>query len=445
MAEVPYDQNIERGLMGLLLRRPQLVGDVIGELTPEDFYEPMLGRWYSELVGLWEEGDPKLRDPVLLPRWIAQKLDSDVDYVKEDWGRLLGHQGAADPLAAASILSDLGRRRRLQAAAGAAVERASDPRMSVEAVADELTNDVARLDRTVDRSDLLTGFDLMDDADVDPMEWVVPGFIGRQDRLVCVAPGGAGKSTLLRYFAVSALAGRNPLTGQHFPDCAPRVLIIDLENPGRVIRDGFRRMMRHAAIGVPDVPERIQVRSYPRQIDLRSRTDRAMMEGWIEDAQPDLVCMGPAYKAIHAPRQGENEQNAATALLGVMDDLRARYDFALILEHHGGKADRGAPIGTSVWEWWPEYGRGLDPLDKFGEPAKDVRFTMSLKVRAWRGDRYPIPWPDAFVRSSSSPWPFEAFWPNGHPPRFVIGQEMPSLTASDPGPSEPPPDDYEEF
>lgn len=431
--------------MGLLLRTPRLIGDVVGEVAPEDFYEPLLARWYGLMLELWEEGSPVLNDPVILPRWLIQRSDEPDDFVVDDWAALLDSDGASDPVAAASIVSDLGRRRRLQGLASAAVDKAADQRLDLQDVADELCDAMGQLDRAVDRSELITGHDLVSDDLDDPVEWIVPGFIGRQDRMILVAPGGSGKSYLIRYFAVSTLIGRNPLTGQEFETYRPRVLIIDLENPRRVIRDGFRSMMRTAQLKDPECLDRIAVRSYPRQIDLRSRTDRAMVEMWIAEHSPDLVCFGPAYKAIHSPRPNENEQNAATVLTGIIDDLRDRYNFAFILEHHGAKADRsGAPMGTSVWEWWAEFGRGLTPLDQNGDVAQDVRFTKSLEVKAWRGDRIPVPWPKRFDRTVTSPWPFNTFWPDGMPPKIVEGGrgEIEAVPVeAEPLPPEPPPDD----
>jgi replicative DNA helicase len=82
-----------------------------------------------------------------------------------------------------------------------------------------------------------------------------------------------------------------------------------------------------------------------------------------------------------------------------LDDLRGRYGFALILEHHaphGPAKDRQMrPFGSSLWLRWPEFGIALrrDPNDK-----------TALNVGRWRGDRVKASWPDRLVRGKTWPW-----------------------------------------
>ena len=87
------------------------------------------------------------------------------------------------------------------------------------------------------------------------------------------------------------------------------------------------------------------------------------------------------------------------------DELRTRFGFALILEHHAPKGDGAgsrlmAPFVSQRCSAWPELGLGLYP----------ERDGSGLAVRRFRGDRMASSWPDKFVRGQV--WPVEGVWRN---------------------------------
>ncbi|MBK9178745.1 MAG: site-specific DNA-methyltransferase [Acidimicrobiales bacterium] len=94
----------------------------------------------------------------------------------------------------------------------------------------------------------------------------------------------------------------------------------------------------------------------------------------------------------------------------VLDDLRTRYRFALLVEHHAPKRQAGvrelAPYGSSLWLRWPELGLKLIPTD-------DTNRVMD--VGRWRGDRRQSGWPARLERGT--PWPWVGVWPDGWEPR----------------------------
>jgi replicative DNA helicase len=65
------------------------------------------------------------------------------------------------------------------------------------------------------------------------------------------------------------------------------------------------------------------------------------------------------------------------------------------------------PIGTSLWQRWPEFGIGLrKQKDKEGQP---------LKLDHWRGQRDEREWPLELARGAVNGWAWSAAWEKGQP------------------------------
>ena len=80
--------------------------------------------------------------------------------------------------------------------------------------------------------------------------------------------------------------------------------------------------------------------SKPGGLDLRSPRDRADLIREIRAQRPQLVVAGPVYK-LGRRHDGESYEDAAEGLQGVLDELRTRFGFAVILEHHAPKPQGG--------------------------------------------------------------------------------------------------------
>ena len=115
--------------------------------------------------------------------------------------------------------------------------------------------------------------------------------------------------------------------------------------------------------------------------------------------------MGPVYKLYSSLK--DDAEGCATQFLWYLDGLRARFGFALLMEHH---APRGAtqvrdlvPYGTVIWQRWPEFGIKLKPdsIDSLGHPH-------TLRLGNFRGSRTAkATWPTILSRDSKSmrlPW-----------------------------------------
>ena len=220
-----------------------------------------------------------------------------------------------------------------------------------------------------------------------------------------MAPEGVGKSELARQVVTCAAYGLHPFTVDPIP--AVPALLVDLENPRELVRRRLGTLAETAHRAAKGDREPLTLWHRPGGIDLRRRSDRVAFEDVLRRRRPKLVAFGPVYKSY--TRTGrESDEQVAAEVQAILDDLRTRYSFALILEHHAPGASGGVrdlrPFGSSLWLRWPEYGIKLTP---------DRERPGSLTVGRWRGDRSEAAWPDRLDRSDL--WPWCGWWRHGAP------------------------------
>jgi replicative DNA helicase len=228
---------------------------------------------------------------------------------------------------------------------------------------------------------------------------------------VLVAAEGVGKSVLFRQIAIAAAQGIHPLSFDPMKEVPPRTLIIDLENPEDAIVD-VCKPIRDEALGRAGAdydPDKAWLWWVPQGMDLRSRAGKAKLEAVIEHVRPEVVALGPLYKS-YAVAANERDEQAALEVMRTFDDLRTRYKFALLLEHHAPKGSGGAsreltPYGSSLWLRWSEIGLTMNPL---GDDPEDLSL---MRLGRFRGDRVEHAWPNRVRRSK--PWPFQGEWDAG--------------------------------
>jgi replicative DNA helicase len=252
----------------------------------------------------------------------------------------------------------------------------------------------------------------------DAAPWVIPGLLRTDWRVVVVAAEGSGKSTLLRQLAVGPAQGVHPLTFQ--PMTPIRTLIVDAENPLAAIAETGAVLDRQARLAAGDAydPERCKVWSQPGGINLREPGDRAAFVRELRAHRPQLVVMGPVYK-LGVREKGEGYEDLADAVLAVLDKLRTRFRFGIVLEHHAPKGRDGhremSPFGSQRWLAWPELGISL--LPPFADDEDDLGDAEDVRVLGrFRGDRLRCAWPDELHRGDG--WPWEGVW-HGGTPRLV--------------------------
>ena len=237
------------------------------------------------------------------------------------------------------------------------------------------------------------------EADNDTYEWVIPGLLEKQERVIVVAAEGVGKTMLARQVAIASAAGLHPFTFQPMPPI--RTLTIDLENPARIIRRTSRSIMENAIRLSHAKTVDAHLHIHPSGLDLASTKDRVFIEQLVEQVRPDLICLGPLYKS-YVDNGTRSSEALAIEVAKFLDRIRDVYGCALWLEHHAPLGSSMTtrelrPFGSSVWSRWPEFGISItpDPLNQDG---------YVYDVRHFRGARDKRAWPIKMKRSLRLPF-----------------------------------------
>lgn len=401
---LPYDGSAEEAVIGAMLLRPREAEEALTIMSASDFYNPKWGHIFDAIDRCHRHGDPidAISVGVELERLGQPHLKADLISAQVNVP-LSGHIERY-----CRIVIDAGARRKLTVLAAELAEAARDNR----ADASEL---VIRARERLEEVDVETttflpeGLSTLDEFLARPIEehapWVIPGMMRRGWRVMIVAGEGAGKSVLLRQVAISAAAGLHPFTHREMQPV--RTLVIDLENPDEAVESVCRPMREAADQRVEWDPDACWLWRQESGVDLRRRRDRVELESVLRAARPDLVCFGPIYKS-YVTRGKDEEESATAEVQSVLDDLRVRYQFALLMEHHAphGESQRRRdirPHGSVRWQRWPELGISMLPVKDRGG---------SYELGRFRGDRIKVQWPERIDRSGSS-WPWDGVFAAG--------------------------------
>jgi 5S rRNA maturation endonuclease (ribonuclease M5) len=240
------------------------------------------------------------------------------------------------------------------------------------------------------------------ESDVDNYDWLIPGLLERRERVIVVASEGVGKTMLARQVAITTACGVQPFSFQRMPPIT--TLTVDLENPERIIRRSSRTIMNASkSLGFCLEP-RAHLLIKPDGLNLLDSADRLLLEANLEQIKPDLLILGPLYKAFLDP--GNKTSEAVTIeVVRYLDSIRMYFNCALWLEHHAplGESQTSRnlrPFGSAVWSRWPEFGLSLQP-----DPTAVGEYVYDVKH--FRGERDERLWPLKMKRGKSGKWPFE--------------------------------------
>jgi hypothetical protein len=412
-----YDEYAEAALIGAAIMWPGRCGEAFLSVGPDDWYRPANAGLAGVVSKMLRSG--QAIDAVSVFGQVqAQGLSRDWDGVKVFSLTEL----AINPESAvehAKRLRALSGRRKLLEACQRASQRLESVRMDeedgdVRALTAELRHfcDEAEATTTDRTMPVPTG---MDDflAVETTRNWLVPGLLERMDRTVITGAEGGGKSVLCSQIAATLAGGVHPFGGQVLGDGAHgvRVLVIDCENSADQSRRRYSMIIQRvndlrdrAGIEPVNWNEQMAIDTRPAGIDLLSPRDVAWLEHSVSACAPDLLVLGPLYKLHH---RDPSDEPSAREVAWVLDGLRERHGFALLTEAHAGKGkemDTGkrlmAPIGSSMWLRWPEFGFGLRRADT--DPGRGRAEVVD--VVPWRGAREERAWPSRLNMAHTLPW-----------------------------------------
>jgi hypothetical protein len=394
---VPWDEPSEMALLGAAMLSPSAFEVAVTEVETADFYLIDHQQIHAAMLRLYESG-ATVADTVTLwteiDGWEPAPLESrgGPAYLL----RVMQLTPAtSNARRYASIIVDCATRRDLIGAGGEIAEIGYTETDAARAV------DMARtLIGTVDLpigsvEPSPTIHDLLNKEIT--QNWLVPGLIERQDRLILTGPEGGGKSTLLRQCAVCMAAGMHPF--QFYPIEPIRVLVVDVENTEAQNQRKYHPMVQRVWDRLEGDNLRIEVRT--QGLDLLSRHDHRWLLERVAANKPDLLITGPIYK-LHAG--DPNEEGPARKLAAVFDAMRGRFGTAIILEAHsphGSETSRPVrPYGASLWMRWPEFGYGLRLARGEDGEAGHMDFVP------FRGARDARDWPHRLNRGGEGNWPW---------------------------------------
>lgn len=393
----PHDLDAENAVLGDMLTLPHLISDIAEHTTPDDFFRPIAGAAFAALVTAYRQGEPL--DLVGLAAALREAgFDPDMRWLHE----LVGHGSSAWRRHAITVVQHRVRRQ-LIAAIGEIQGDIVNPAVEPQAVLDRLQGHLAHIHIPDGRppADLHLLDDFINQPEHSSAPWVVPGLLRAGWRVVIVGGEGKGKSTLWRQFAVLAAQGIHPLG---FADIPPvRTLLVDLENPPDAITAGCIELRAQVSRRQSYDPGRAWLWHRPQGIDLRTRHGRSELGAVCAATKPDLLVLGPLYKAYQ--RGKDSDEEAAGEVQHVLDDLRTRHSFSLLLEHHAPQDSGGfrnmRPYGSSLWLRWPEIGIAMKEVPN--QPGV-------MELDRWRGDRLRNAWPDQIAHNEV--WPWAGIWSN---------------------------------
>jgi hypothetical protein len=258
---------------------------------------------------------------------------------------------------------------------------------------------LASRDKPVDFGRLVDWDSFINESADDSYDWVIEDILERGERVIVVAAEGVGKTMLARQVAILSGCGINPFTYQKMKQI--RTLTVDLENPERIIRRTASSILNTALDRGYTTKPTAQLLVKPSGLDLMKAEDRMILETAIEEAKPELLVMGPLYKAFIDPG-GRTSESVAVEVARYLDHVRDVYKCALWLEHHAPLGEsmtnrQMRPFGSAVWSRWPEFGIALTPDLTGGGPHV-------YDVRHFRGARDERPFPTKMRRGKLFPF-----------------------------------------
>lgn len=244
----------------------------------------------------------------------------------------------------------------------------------------------------------LLNLDEFIDRELPDEKWIIPDLLAAGDRMILTGGEGSGKSILLRQIAAAVAAGCHPFNRTRIRPA--KVLLVDAENPERIMMRKLGEIRDALRMGGFETEGRMWIDRHPGGLDLTTPKGRTTLRHRCQLIQPDLLVIGPIYK-LFVQQQGGDEI-PARQVVAVIDEIRAEHDCAVLTEHHTpmqqlGHARQVRPVGTGLWQRWPEFGFGLAPQE--GTRTED----RQMQLIPWRGSRDERAWPKRLQGSGNAP------------------------------------------
>lgn len=406
----PNDEAAEQAFIGGLLSSGPRLREHLRMVAPGDYYRPAHTTLHQAFTAMADAGQPV--DPLTAAAWLQQSGD-----LPRVGGAAYLHT-CVEALAVlanmptyARRISRLALRRALIGAGRTITGWGMQPQGDPEELAERavtLTRDVRDAGRAAEDTPVLDMHDFL--AVEDTYDWIVSGLLERLDRLMLTGAEGGGKSVMLRQLAVTIAAGVHPFTHNPTVNGPKRVLVLDCENSAQQSRRQYRKLMNIAErVHRPVRRGQLHIDVRPEGVDLTTAEGRSWLMRRVETVMPDVLVIGPVYQ-LHAGDPNSEEQ--ARKVTVALTEARLTANCALIMEHHAAKANglgvrSLAPVGSSLWMRWPEFGFGLRAV----EDEKTAAEMRGRRLIPWRGLRDDREFPPFLCQGDTGHWPWKTYQP----------------------------------
>jgi len=352
----PHDVEAEEGVLGAILVDEGVYDELTKLVSERDFYTKR-----NRVV--WRAMQSAASKHALVDATTVLHELRDADAMQDVPGDYLIHlkTSCASALAGpkyADIVSGLARRRRVIQRAGEIASCAFEGD-GYRGPLEQLMREVLAESRTGQLPEGLIELWELCEQELEEYDWVIPGFLERESRLILFGDEGGGKSLLTLQSALQAANGLAVL--DRFAVARPvDVLYVDLEMSQRSVRRRTKQFQRRLDVEREDGLRSVPFFSRPDGIDVTSIEGRAVFEKAVSSTRPDLVVVDAFYKL--APGDITFEKDVKPILL-FLDSIRTEFHCALWIVHHPRKAIDGAQqrgnvasdiFGSSVLLRWPE-------------------------------------------------------------------------------------------
>ncbi len=387
--------QMERAVLGTLLESPDQIKTVLDRVPPEQWSGPhhLITEALQAMVDVGEPVSPVTLMAKMRKLGTLNRVGGAGTLATLVESRANG--GTSEALFVVDGLESAHLRRQARQVAMRAIQRLDNLSVEPEEAVLATQDEFASLSYTA------AGVETEDwpDYDTDPPEqWIIPGLLAVDERMMLTGGEGSGKTMLIRQLIASVTVGRHPWT---FAEFAPApALHLDLENPQANSDSAYRRIRNGLRLAGVDPARGLLHRITPRQFDVCSSGDVAHLMRVVRAVRPKLIAIGPLK---NMSSENLNDEDAAVKVTNTLNRVRAESGAALIVEAHAGHGSRGEggdwrPRGSSSFMAWPEFGLGLRPISK--PPAH-----RSAQLVPWRGARVMgRQWPEHIVESTVYAW-----------------------------------------
>lgn len=388
-----FDHAAEAVVIGALLGQPTERHELFQQLDVSDFHDPLAQQAFAAIDWLHDHGQP-----VSIKRVTERANDLD-------WEYLVHCQQQTQPTGRyTSRLVELSERRRLQGFAVdtsiAALDEDQDPWSSWEEAADRIT--LARMAMRAEGWGVPRAKVYWTDDHI-PVDWLVPGVMERRTRSVLIGPSGYGKSMALRQFGFCTSQGLHPFReGVAIPPI--RVAQFEMENGLDLVERRLQLIRQRIQpwLNLKQIKENRDnhyLVPLQRNVNLLGRADRRALEWELTNFRPDLVIIGPIYRAYTPGGKGDmGGEQAAAQMQDFLDDILHRYEHSQLWEAHSPKSDPLTIRGSAAWTNWCDYAMAL-------VPQGETSHSWLVPIRGGRGDGA---WPDALEKDMDGHYPWTA-------------------------------------